>query len=524
MPVFERVTDLLPAHGSMPEVSLETSSEAVATALTDANTRIVPVVQGDGLELPVTALSGEGLFEALNALGATGKQGEITKVVLDGVLHIAVGLGESNGDIDVRRAMGTVARELTETTRAVVTADFGVRPVVEGLLLGGYAYNGLKTREKATAHTADGEKFAEVEGIEDTPASSPQIVVIGNDGDRQEFEEALTAANAVALARDLVNTPSNLLYPGSYAEMVEQIAPRVGLTVDILNERELSAQGFGGIVAVGQGSTHPPRLVHVAWVPEQPTTSVALVGKGITFDTGGISIKPAAGMEQMVMDMGGSAAVFAAVCAAAARGLPIRVDAWMPLAENMPSGSAQRPGDVIVHYGGITSEVLNTDAEGRLVLADAIARASEDSPAYLIETSTLTGAQMVALGKRTFGVMGSEDLRDTIANTAQSIDEPAWAMPLLEEHEEEIASKVADLRNVNSDRFGGMEFAGTYLSKFVGEGIEWAHIDVASPAWNTGGAYAFTPARATGVPVRTLIEVLASLASGMEHQVNAADE
>lgn len=283
--------------------------------------------------------------------------------------------------------------------------------------------------------------------------------------------------------------------------------------MDILDETQLREQGFGGITAVGQGSAHPPRLVHLTWAPENASaeTSIALVGKGITFDSGGVSLKPANGMEQMVMDMGGSAAVLATSCAVAALEIPVHLEAWMPMAENMPSGSAQRPGDVITHYGGITSEIINTDAEGRLVLADAIARACEDSPSHLIETSTLTGAQMVALGKRTFGVMGSDELRDRIAENGRELDEPGWAMPLLEEHEEEISSKVADVKNANSDRFGGMEFAATYLSRFIGEDTEWAHVDIASPAWNSGAPHGFTPGRATGVPVRTLVETIRGL-------------
>lgn len=490
MAVLPHFNNVLASHGRLAQVEFATDAPKDAA-------RIIPVSSGEGLELPVSQLTKEGLLESLEALGAKGSAGEVTKVVVDGTLFIAVGLGDTEGphstETAVRRAMGAAARALKGTERAVVTADFGVRPIVEGLLLGGYAYDGLKTNEE------------EVE--------SSLITVVGSEDDRAEFDAAVSICHAVALARDLVNTPSNLLYPTNYADLARTVGEASGLTVEVLDEKELDAQGFGGITAVGQGSDNPPRLVHLTWAPENATTSVALVGKGITFDTGGISLKPASGMEQMVMDMGGSAAVLAATCAAASLNLPVRIDAWMAMAENMPSGAAQRPGDVITHYGGITSEVINTDAEGRLVLADAIARASEDNPDYLIETSTLTGAQMVALGKRTFGVMGSDELRDAIAETARELDEPGWAMPMLEEHDEEIKSAVADIKNTNADRFGGMEFAATYLAKFVGEGIQWAHIDVASPAWNTGSAYGFTPSRATGVPVRTIVDTLTQLAA-----------
>lgn len=495
--MLPHTTGVLPSHGLVPGVDFASSAEST---LIDGAARLIPVVQGDSLELPVSVLTREGLLEALEEMGATGAHGQIAKVAMDGVLYISVGLGNDTSDTSVRRAMGAAARSLEGIDRAVVSGDFGVAATVEGLLLGGYSYSGLRS-------TTETDESASSE-------STPQITVLGLEDDREEFLRAATVGHAVALARDLVNTPSNLLYPEIYAAYAERIATAAGLTVDILDDRQLRDQGFGGITAVGQGSEHPPRLVHLSWAPQNASTdtTVALVGKGITFDSGGISIKPASGMEQMVMDMGGSAAVLAAACAVAALDVPVKVEAWMPLAENMPSGSAQRPGDVITHYGGTTSEVINTDAEGRLVLADAIARACEDSPTHLIETSTLTGAQMVALGKRTFGVMGSDELRDRIAENGRGIDEPGWAMPLLEEHEDEIASKVADVKNANSDRFGGMEFAATYLSRFVGDDIEWAHIDVASPAWNTGGPYGFVPSRATGVPVRTIVETISRLA------------
>ncbi|GAB3081406.1 leucyl aminopeptidase [Corynebacterium aquatimens] len=509
-------TDLFPRRSTTPTVNFEAAN---ATQRFAQVARLIPVGQNEGLEIPVTPLVDKGVLEALTAVGATGKHGEITRVVVDSTLYIAFGLGmldddgESNprtgfSETSVRRAVASAARSLKGVDHAVIGAELGVRPIVEGLVLGGYVYNGFKSTGAEELSTAEGEKLAEAEGIEPAVDATAKVTVLGTEEQQEEFDAALTIAQATGLARDLVNTPANYLFPASYADIVADLGRSAGLTVEVLDESALAEQGFGGILAVGQGSARPPRLVHLSWAPADAERSVALVGKGVTFDTGGISIKPAAGMDQMVMDMGGSAAVCAAVLAAAQLNLPVRVDAWMALAENMPSGSAQRPGDVITHYGGITSEVLNTDAEGRLVLADAIARASEENPDDLIEVSTLTGAQMVALGKRTFAVMGTDELRDRIADTARELDEPAWAMPLLEEHEEEIASKVADLRNIGGDRYGGMEYAGTYLSRFVADGINWAHLDIASPAWNSGAPYGITPARATGVPVRTLIEVL----------------
>ena len=250
----------------------------------------------------------------------------------------------------------------------------------------------------------------------------------------------------------------------------------------MLDEKALEKGGYGGIVGVGKGSSRPPRLVRLTHKGgKRKAKKVALVGKGITFDTGGISIKPAANMHHMTSDMGGAAAVIATVVLAAKQQLPIDVVATVPMAENMPSSTAQRPGDVLTQYGGITVEVLNTDAEGRLILADAIVRACEDDPDYLIETSTLTGAQTVALGTRTPGVMGSDEFRDRVAELSQEVGENGWAMPLPEELKDDLKSTVADLANVSGSRYAGMLVAGVYLREFVADGVQWAHIDVAAP-------------------------------------------
>lgn len=487
----------LPARG--------TTVRAVAgSAAPEGAVLLVPVAQGDdGVELPVTQLAPKGLLEALVAVGAKGTANEVTRVVVDGTLVIAYGLGDAN-DIDdeaVRRAVGAATRTLNGVEKAAISAEFGVQPIVEGLLLGGYVYNGLKS----TANTLDDDN---------TDAELPQtteITVVG--AEDKAFEQAVIVAESVNLARDLVNTPSNFLYPESYAAVMSEVASAAGLDIEVLDDKALEDQGFGGILSVGRGSARTPRLVHLTWAPSGATKKVALVGKGITFDTGGISLKPGSGMEDMISDMGGSAAQLGVIAAAARLELPVRIDAWLPLAENMPSGTATRPGDVITHYGGITSEVINTDAEGRLVLADAIARACEDNPDYLIETATLTGAQLVALGNRTSGVMGSDDLRDLIAETGRAVGEQAWAMPLLEEQEDELKSPIADIRNTHNARTGGMLFAGLYLSRFVPENVEWAHIDIAGPAWNGGGAWGYTPKRATGAPVRTILEALNRLAA-----------
>lgn len=265
-------------------------------------------------------------------------------------------------------------------------------------------------------------------------------------------------------------------------------------------------------MGVGRGSARKPRLVRISWKPEAAKKHVALVGKGITFDTGGISIKPGANMQAMISDMGGSAAMIASVIAAARLGVHTRVTATIPMAENMPSGDAYRPGDTLVQYGGKTVEIVNTDAEGRLILADAIARACEDNPDYLIETATLTGAALVALGRRTGGVMGEDSFRDRIAEIGREVGEPAWAMPIPDEVAEGMKSKVADLVNAGA-RWGGMLAAGFFLGEFVSEGTPWAHIDVAGPAWNEASPYGVNPARATGAPVRTVVAAIEELGS-----------
>lgn len=491
----------LPARGTTVAVAFSPAAPAQAA-------RIVPVAKGeDGLELPVTAFAAPGLFDALVGLGATGAASETVRLLIDDTLYIATGLGaaDSIDDDAVRRAYGSAARSLPANVReAAVSCEFGVQPVVEGLLLGGYDFAGQKSTNG---------------GEDDNDAAQATVTVVADESERRAFDRAVIIAESTNLARDLVNTPANLLYPESYAQVMTEVAGQTGLDVEVFDEGQLEQQGFGGILAVGRGSARPPRLVHLSWQgPEATQASVALVGKGITFDTGGISLKPATKMEEMISDMGGSAAQLAAIAAAARLELPLRIDAWLPLAENMPSGSASRPGDVITHYGGTTSEVLNTDAEGRLVLADAIARACEGPagdgarPDYLIETATLTGAQIVSLGTRTAGVMGSDDFRDQVAENGRAVGERAWAMPLLDEQAEELKSQVADIRNTNNARTGGMCFAGLYLSQFVADETQWVHIDVAGPAWNAASAYGYTPKRATGAPVRTIVETLNRLA------------
>ncbi len=326
---------------------------------------------------------------------------------------------------------------MSQTASTTLSAvDLGA--AAEGFYLGAYSYSEFKAK---SAPGAGAQPLARVELLVEAPRAKST---------KDTLARSIAVAEAVATARELVNTPPSHLFPAEFAARAKALGTAAGLTVKVLDEKALAKAGFGGIVGVGQGSSRPPRLVQMTYSSgkRRGVKKVALVGKGVTFDTGGISIKPAAGMENMTSDMGGAAAVVATVVLAAKLRLPVDVTAWVPMAENMPSATAQRPGDVLTQYGGTTVEVINTDAEGRLILADAIARACEDEPDYLIDTATLTGAQMVALGNRTAGVMGTDDFRDRVATISQEIGENAWPMPMPSELRADLNSRVADLANV----------------------------------------------------------------------------
>ena len=475
---------------------------------------IVPIVSGDD-DGPATVvanpyLDAEAVGEievALEALGAKGGAEQLTRIVVpslpvDSVL--AVGLGRERDQWPaetIRRAAGAAARSLSGVETVITTlSDIDLEASIEGLILGAYRFTAFRS-DKTAPRDAGVRKISVL--TPDTRAATKDIAA-----------RAAAIATAVATARDFVNTPPSHLFPAEFAKRAKALGDAAGLDVEVLDDKTLAREGYGGIIGVGKGSSRPPRLVRLSHrgAKTKNSKSVALVGKGVTFDTGGISIKPAANMHHMTSDMGGAAAVIATVVLAAQQKLPIDVVATVPMAENMPSSTAQRPGDVLTQYGGITVEVLNTDAEGRLILADAIVRACEDEPDYLIETSTLTGAQTVALGARTPGVMGSDEFRDRVAEISQSVGENGWAMPLPEELKDDLKSTVADLANVSGSRFAGMLVAGTYLREFVSDGVQWAHIDIAAPAYNSGGPWGYTPKGGTGVPTRTMFAVLEDIA------------
>ena len=441
------------------------------------------------------------LVDQARALGITGEVDEVRRVPTDGELAAPVlalvGVGAtSQPDAEaLRRAAGAATRALTgvRSIGLAFPADdaAAVAEVAEGALLGAYAFTRYREPEPA-ARPAERVVIL-------TPRARDRAAA-------RAVERAVVLAHAVNGVRDLVNTAPVDLYPEAFAEIARTAARGTKVKVTVLDDKALVAGGYGGLVAVGQGSVRPPRLVRLSWAPARAKRSVAIVGKGITFDSGGLSIKPAKGMVTMKLDMAGAAAVLHTVLAAAALELPVKVTGWLCLAENMPSGSAQRPSDVITQRGGKTVEVLNTDAEGRLVLADGLAAAVEEKPDAVVDIATLTGAQMVALGSRVSAVMGTDTLRGQVVAAATAAGEQFWPMPLPADLRSSLKSAVADLANIG-DRNGGMLVAGLFLQEFVGD-TPWAHLDIAGPAFNEGQGWGYTPTGGTGVGVRTLLTLL----------------
>jgi leucyl aminopeptidase len=317
----------------------------------------------------------------------------------------------------------------------------------------------------------------------------------------------------VNLTRDLVNTPAGDQPPATLAERAARIP---GVDVEIVDGDEATTRGYGGLLAVASGATNPPRMVLLRYEPEGATASVAFVGKGIVFDSGGLSIKPAKGMEAMKTDMAGAASVFGAMQAIAALELPIRVLGVAPLAENMTGGAAQRPGDILTAYGGKTVEVLNTDAEGRLVLADGLGIAGEADVDLLVDIATLTGAAKVALGQLIGAVLGNdEDAVESVLAAGKFAGEKWWQLPLEQEYRPKLDSSIADLQNISDDRWGGAINAALFLSEFAGD-QPWVHLDVAGPA-RADRTEHYVVKGGSGFGVRTLIE----LAAQMSHEPRA---
>jgi leucyl aminopeptidase len=443
--------------------------------------------------------------EMLAQVKATGGVDQVVRLpagVLDDLPVMLVGLGAEATESAFRAAAGTAARASGGDRRLILdaaAADDGIlAALLEGSAIGAYVYEGRPR------------------GDEDrSPASD--IVVVGSSRASDELvRRSGTVAEAVRLTRDLVNTPPSAQGPDDLARAAVDAASGLPIDVRVWDEAELASDGFGGILGVGSGSVRPPRLVRLDYVPEGAAGHLAIVGKGITFDSGGLSLKPPVSMVGMKYDMAGAASVLAVVVAVARLALPVRVTGWMCIAENMPSGSAIRPNDVLTIRGGTRVEVLNTDAEGRLVLADGLRAATEEHPDAVIDIATLTGAQMVALGTRYSAVMGEDALLRRITDAAKRAGELVWPMPLPSELRARLRSEVADITNATpGNTAAGMLLAGVFLREFVGASSEepgasavpWAHLDIAGSAQNDGAPYGYVAKGATGVLVRTLIGV-----------------
>ena len=466
---------------------------------------------GIAIESGDLALDSKSLLASLLEMGATGKADEVTKMPGGPArLMVFTGLGPKSSTYShevLRRAAGSASRALagnSGATFALPTRDLaGVSAVAEGAALGAYVFNDFRGSSK------DSHKSA-----------LKSATIFSKLAGKSEAKEITNRASIIAkythLVRDLINTPPSHLTPDSFTKKLAASFKaagglKAGLKITIWDEKQLKSQGFGGIIGVGQGSANPPRLLHISYTPKAKNVKrFALVGKGITFDTGGLNLKPGFGMEAMKCDMSGAAAVCAATLAIAELALPVAIDCWAPLAENMPSDTATRPSDVITIFGGKTVEVLNPDAEGRLVLADAMVKAQSGKNKLdgMIDVATLTGAQVVALGTRTGAVMtNNQSFSDSFIAIAKETGEQFWPMPLPVELRASLDSPVADIAN-RGDANGGMMVAGLFLKEFVSDDLPWLHLDIAGPAFNEGKPHGYTPVGGTGVSMRSLVRLV----------------
>ncbi|MCW2770931.1 MAG: Leucyl aminopeptidase [Aeromicrobium sp.] len=479
----------------MPTVTLSTSKPNTARA--------------DVLILGIRNDEDKGdLAETLELLGFTGEKGQVATFPSAGLakapLVVAVALPAEPTAEDLRRAAARGVKAVKNASSAAVALHPAgvdeVEAIAEGLALATYAYETYKTKKKGAANKTELTTAAILTPFARQTSAATAV------------ERAATVAAAVNAARDWVNTPPGDKRP---ADLAEAFSAHAGsdVKVTVWDEKRLAKEKCGGILGVGLGSDSPPRLLTLSYDPADAVSHLALVGKGITFDSGGLSIKPGASMQTMKLDMAGAAAVVAATVAIAQLGLPIKVTAYACIAENMPSGRATRPGDVLTMRSGATVEVHNTDAEGRLVLADGLALAAETKPDHIVDIATLTGACMVALGQHTAGVLGNDEgLSDTVLAASRAAGESMWPLPITEEMKGIVtSSSIADLRQHNPKSYGGTLFAASFLREFVGD-IPWAHLDIAGPSFNEGSAFDYTPVGGTGSGVRTLVRLATELA------------
>jgi leucyl aminopeptidase len=464
------------------------------------------LVAAPGAE-PVAAAYGRKFAPLLASMGFHGGFGEVVRVPTNGTLSagqlLAVGLGPADALTaeKVRRAAGVAARNVGNAASVALALPAGdaahVRAVADGFRSGRYRIDAYKTGSEKRRRAGD----------------LAEVVVLSEVARQSEVTTALTTSGIVGelvdRARDWVNTPANDLVPGAFADRLKAAATGTGVDFEILDVDALAGLGCGGILGVGQGSANPPCLVRLAWRPEDASGSVALVGKGITYDSGGLTIKPSSSMTTQKKDMAGAAAAAATVIAAASLDLPVAVTAYLPLAENMISGSSMRPGDVLTTLSGKTVEVLNTDAEGRLVLADALTMAVRDEPDTIVNVATRTGPCVVALGERIAGLFGDDATVAELQEAAEASGELFWHLPIPDEQRTTVRteSKVADLLQHDWVRWGSALYAAAFLEQFI-EDRPWVHLDIAGPAWNSGGPWGHVPSGGTGFAIPTLVELL----------------
>lgn len=455
----------------------------------DGATLIIGVMEG------LEAVTGsEEEFEAierssLEAAGFEGKPGQ-TVTLPHGTAKaiLVVGLGEEASFDSLRAASGNAIRNV-KTERAVtllagVDIDEATRAVVEGTLLGGYQFRTYKTNDEAL--------------------DAETVAVVG--GDETELATAVVSSEVTLLARDWVNTPARDTSPETLAALIEAAAEGTGVSVEIWDRRRIEEEKLGALLGVAAGSDRDPRVVILQYRPDGAEQHLALVGKGITFDTGGLSLKTANYMEEMKDDMAGAAAVVAATIGIARLGIPVNVTTITPLTDNAVGGDATRPGDVLRPVEGPTIEVLNTDAEGRLILADGLGLAKRYEPDLTIDVATLTGAAAVALGKQVAAVFGSDrEVAARVLDAAAKAGEEFWELPLHKGYRKSIDSNIADIKNISGSRYGGAIVAALLLAEYAGDG-PWAHLDIAGPARREETAGEFLKG-ASGVGVRTLIEL-----------------
>ena len=437
----------------------------------------------------------------LESSGFAGKVGETARLLADdGSTIVAVGVGKGPSDAvvadDIRRAAAAFAKTAWHARRAAFVLPRGsgldsplaTRAVVEGIGLATYRFNRYKSSPKQSSLEA--------------------VTVVG--GNRGALTRGQAVVAAVTLARDLVNEPAGALTPTKLADVAAQVAEPNGIDLTVMDEITIENEGLGGLRGVSLGSDEPPRLIQLAWSPpkvSRATPTVVIVGKGITFDSGGLSLKTGDGMMTMKTDMSGAAAVLATMSALPALRPRVRVVGIIPATENMPSGKAIKPGDVLKFRNGKTAEVLNTDAEGRLVLADGLSLAAELEPAAIIDLATLTGAVLIALGREIAGVMGtSDDLIGQILDASDRAGEPMWRLPLPDRYRKHLDSEVADMKNIGNPGQAGTLVAGLFLKEFVGD-VPWAHLDIAGTA-RADSDDGYQVKGGTGAGVRTLLELL----------------